>query len=447
MNKKNKSKKILPLIFSLLLVSFSAYAEEEIDSDINAEDDAIIENTIDKSDNTKSNTISTSPFSQARFVPDISVILDTSYMLRDKDNETFSSLNLPGFFSEAGHSHGVSKNGFNLNYGELALGASIDPFLDLFSVFHLTQNEFEIEEAFVTTRNLPYNLQIKAGRFLSSFGRMNPQHAHFWDFSTQPIIYRDLLGTHGIQENGIQFNWVAPTDFYLLTGLEILTGDNAKSFGTSGFSVGNNTLQEVNNANLGVAFIKSSFDIENLTVLAGLSSAFGGRRNVPESASSDVHVHSLSESKDYIAGGTSIYGADLTLRYFFDNLTNISWQSEYLYRRIDGSKYSTTLREKFLKENGGFYSHLTYRYNLWRVGARYELSNINNFTSDSGTDNNPKNGNRYGLMFEYVPSDFTRLRLEYNHDRSTFSGNELIPVNELMLSANFVIGTHGAHNF
>lgn len=206
MNKKNKYKKILPLIFSLLLVSFSAYAEEEIDSDINAEDDAIIENNIDTSDNSKSNTISTSPFSQARFVPDISLILDTSYMLRDKDNENFSSLNLPGFFSEAGHEHGIKKNGFNLNYAELALGASVDPFLDLFSVFHLTQNEFEIEEAFVTTRNLPYNLQIKAGRFLSSFGRMNSQHAHFWDFSTQPIIYRDLLGTHGIQENGIQFN-------------------------------------------------------------------------------------------------------------------------------------------------------------------------------------------------------------------------------------------------
>lgn len=438
--------KLIPLTFSFLLISSLSYADEIISEDSSNEEIEIQED-INDIDTSKNNTISTSPFSQARFVPDISLILDTSYMFRDIDNDSFAELKIPGFISSGGHNHGGMQNGFNLNYGELAIGASVDPFLDLFSVFHLTQNEFEIEEAFVTTRNLPYNLQIKGGRFFSSFGRINSQHAHFWDFSTQPLIYKKLLGDHGIQENGIQLNWVAPTDFYLLTGLEVLTGDNSNSFGTSGFSVAKNTLKEVNTPNLGLGFIKTSFDFENLTILGGLSSAFGGRRSVPISSTSDIHVHSVLSENDYLAGSTSLLGADLTIRYFFDNLSNISWQSEYLYRKIDGSKYSNTSREKFSQENGGLYSYLTYKYNLWKVGARYELLNINNTLSDSGFDNNPKNGARYGLLFEFLPTEFSRFRLEYNHDRSNFEGNNLVPVNEFMFNCNFVIGAHGAHNF
>ena len=36
----------------------------------------------------------------------------------------------------------------------------------------------ELEEAIMTTRSLPKGLQLKAGQFLTEFGRINPTHPH-----------------------------------------------------------------------------------------------------------------------------------------------------------------------------------------------------------------------------------------------------------------------------
>ena len=58
------------------------------------------------------------PFSQAKFVPDISLIVDFSAVERNMKNEKYESLEVPGLLpahSHEGDSDANAKNGFNFN--------------------------------------------------------------------------------------------------------------------------------------------------------------------------------------------------------------------------------------------------------------------------------------------------------------------------------------------
>jgi hypothetical protein len=223
-------------------------------------------------------TRSGSPFSQSKFVPDISMIVDVSWVSRDLDNAVFPELSLPGLIhhhgeADAEHESMNSRKGFNLNYGELSLYSIVDPYFDLFAVLHVAAEHAGLEEAYITTRKLPYGFQVKAGKFLSSFGRLNEQHAHYLDFAERPLVLNAFFGEEGLNELGARITWVAPTDIYLMLGTEILMGENEASFGTSGFSDGNGivNVREIENPNLLVGYVRSSFDIEDAAVLLGAS--------------------------------------------------------------------------------------------------------------------------------------------------------------------------------
>src|SRR5947208_2227443 len=71
--------------------------------------------------------------------------------------------------------HDPQQRGFNARNTELAFDGAVDPYFEGFAniVFKLdndNETEVEVEEAFMQTTNLPYNLQLKAGQFLGAFG-------------------------------------------------------------------------------------------------------------------------------------------------------------------------------------------------------------------------------------------------------------------------------------
>jgi len=72
--------------------------------------------------------------------------------------------------------HDPQQRGFNARNTELAFDGAVDPYFQGFAniVFLLdndNQTEVELEEAFLQTTSLPYNLQLKAGQFFADFGR------------------------------------------------------------------------------------------------------------------------------------------------------------------------------------------------------------------------------------------------------------------------------------
>lgn len=397
-----------------------------------------------------------SSFDQAKFVPDIALILDFSGVTRDIANEKYYSLAIPGFsypfLNEIGSSGSNAHRGWNFNYGELSLYSVVDPYFDLFAVINLSPDGAGLEEAYFSTRKLPYGFQLKAGKFLPSFGRVNEQHEHFWDFANRPLIGTAFFSEDGLNEIGLQATWVPPTSFFLTFGAEVLNGANEQSFGTAGFSDprGTVSVDPVQGPNLYIGFAHSSFDIEEASILFGVSNAVGTTRT-------DQGFSSRGGTGQAANANTDIVGGDLTVKYSLDAIRYLSFQSEYMYRVMKGTEYtrdsSNTISSPSLeKHNSGFYAQFVAKVDqLWRMGIRCDLLMQNDVSLGGADQHMPSNLPRYSAMLEYSPTEFSRLRLQLDRDLSryvqTTGGWSQQPYTQVILQANLVIGAHGAHAF
>jgi hypothetical protein len=397
-----------------------------------------------------------SAFDQSKFVPDIALILDISGVERDMADQKYYSLTIPGFsypFLNQQSSSGLNAHrGMNFNYGELSLYSVVDPYFDLFAVIDLAPESASLEEAYFTTRKLPYGFKIKAGKFLVSFGRINEQHEHFWDFSNRPLIATALFGEDGLNEIGAQVTWVAPTSFYLVFGTEVLNGTNEQSFGTTGFSDPRRSvaIDAVQGPNLFIGFIRSSFDIEDASILFGISNAMGTTRT-------DQGFSSTGGMGEAVNANTDIIGGDLTVKYSLDAIRFVSLQSEYMYRVMNGTEYkrdslNVVSSPSLDKHNSGFYVQVAAKLDqLWRIGVRYDLLMQNDVSLGGADQHMPANLPRYSAMIEYSPTEFSRLRLQFDRDESRYmqasGGWSQQPYTQVILQANLTIGAHGAHAF
>jgi len=411
------------ILLSIALVS-SLFADQEIEdlkAQLNTQSqklDALAakETQLEKQALSTSTNQSAS-FSQNAYLPDIALILNMSMQHRNIKNSDYENFAIPGFIASGDAEIPFNKeDGLNFNYGEVAMRSTVDPYFDAFAIFHLHPDAFEIEEAFVQTRALPYGFIIKAGKFKSSFGRINSKHQHSWQFDSQPIIYKSLFGPDSISDAGIQAQWVAPTDTYIMLGAEALQGANDRSFGATG-----------ENKHLYVAYLKSSVDIgEDLSMLGGLSIAHGSNIDGAKVAPTDV------------------YGVDFTLRDQLGSYSSLIWQSEFLQRNKDITTTTVTTTNK----QAGLYSELIYQYNNnYSVGARYDAITKNDVDLSAYNGVNTDNLDRYTAKIDYHPFPMSRLRLSATYDRTKVIAGERKNVKEVMLSLNIAAGAHGAHDY
>jgi len=354
-------------------------------------------------------------FSQNAYLPDIAMILNMSAVSRDVSNSDYADYQVPGFVNsdltiedDNAELPFNANRGFNLNYAEFAVHSVVDPYFEAFAFLHMHPSELEIDEAFVTTTSLPYGLRIKAGKFKSAFGRLNEKHQHSWSFDEQALIYKSLFGPDAISDAGLQLQWVAPTDTYLMAGVEGLQGTNERSFGDE-------------NPNLIVGYLKSSVDIgDDLSILGGISIA-----------------HGKTATKD----NSNVYGVDLTMREQLGSYSALTWQSEYLQRDKEINANTTD-------SQGGLYTQLVYQYNNnYATGIRYDAltKNETDLSAYSGVDTD--NLDRVTAMLEYKPFPMSRLRLNYSYDRSKIIAGQRQDINTVMLTLNIAAGAHGAHSY
>ncbi len=394
----------------LLLLSLCAFSNLMASSDVNVSQEEINTQLLSRIEVLESQqqtrTNQSASFSQNEYLPDIALILNMSALYRDVTNSEYENYEIPGFIGSGEAELPFNKNrGFNLNYAELALHSNVDPYFEAFTVLHVSPDEIEIDEAYVNTTSLASGFRIKAGKFKSAFGRSNAQHHHSWSFDEQALIYKSLIGPEGISDPGIQLQWVAPTDTYIMAGVEALQGSNDRSFGYE-------------DPNLLVGYLKSSIDIgEDLSILGGVSIANG--KTVEQKRS-------------------TIYGVDLTLREQLGSYSSIMWQSEYLQRDKEADKAQITTQS-------GLYTQLVYQYNNnYSAGIRYDAV-LQNDTDYATT--NSDNLDRYSAMLEYKPFPMSRLRLNYSYDRSKVIEGERKDINTIMLTLNIAAGAHGAHSY
>ena len=86
----------------------------------------------------------------------------------------------------------------------MAFNAAVDPYFDFFGVVTVEGGGVDVEEAYIDTRQLPFGFQLRLGKFLSAFGRLNGMHKHFWDFYDTPLVYEGLIGGEGLKNPGLR---------------------------------------------------------------------------------------------------------------------------------------------------------------------------------------------------------------------------------------------------
>ena len=343
--------------------------------------------------------------------------------------------------------HDPQQRGFNARNTELAFDGAVDPYFQGFAniVFLLdndNQTEVELEEAFLQTSSLPYNLQLKAGQFFADFGRLNPTHPHTWDFADSPLVNGLFLGPDGLRGVGAQASWTLPVPWYsqLVFASQNGRGETGFSFRNPGdngmFFDRETTDREARGLQdfVWVPRFENSFNLSDTqTVLAGVSGAFGSNETGANSR-------------------TQIYGADLLYKWKSSHAEGgfpfVKWQTEVMYRRFQaghGADDSFPVAETF--HDWGLYSQVLWGFKKgWVAGVRGDYVHM----QDSMYTDDLDRQSRWRLSADltWYPTEFSKIRLQYNQDfleeNFFLSPRE---VESVFLQWEFILGAHGAHKF
>jgi len=353
----------------------------------------------------------------------------------------WSTASRPNDFLQLGD-HDPIKRGFTLPNAEIALDGAIDPYFKGFAniLFKLDGNnetQVELEEAYLLSTSLPANLQVKAGQFLAGFGRQNAQHPHQWAFVDSPIILTRAFGPEGLRDPGAQISWLLPTAFYAEASLGIFDGAGGTAFsfrnsGENGTMHGRTTSDRTLRGAGDLVYVprlSTSFDLtDQQTLLLGTSAALGANL---------TSAHSRSE----------IYGADLYWKWKAARAQQgfpfVAFQSEALYERFGaGSDATLGLPSENLRD-WGFYSQVLWGFRQrWVAALRGEYADGNQGLFDP-TDSFRGERSRISPSLTFYPSEFSKIRLQYNRDQGEHFGAE----HSVWLQVEFLLGAHGAHQF
>lgn len=356
--------------------------------------------------------------------PAIGLSLDGNYYYSNLSKSELKERNIPGYL------FGIEREfhkGFNLREAELTFFAPVDPYFNLYATIPITEDGVELEEAYFVTTSLPAGFQLKGGKFKSGFGRLNAFHPHAWDFVDAPLPYRAFLGEEGLDEKGVQLTYLLNLPVYAILGFEALQGENSILYGPDAGS----------GVHAFTGFAKASLDFgSDHTLLFGWS-VTGGKTKTDTVA-----------PETQFSGTSTLYDVELTYKWKPSNQKSFIVQTEYLFRHQMGKLLSlSTLDVDSLKRNqDGWYIQTLYQLGRWRFGARYDILSIFTDKYDLSGRKIYWGSRPYRLTgaLEFNPTEFSRIRLQYNYGRS--ERNDKLN-NEILLQIILAIGAHGAHPF
>ena len=385
------------------------------------------------------------PQTESALNPGVSVILNGVYGNFSRDPSTYR---LNGFVPTMGDV-AAGRRGLSLGESELAFMSNIDHMFrgTLVASISPDNSSIDVEEGYIQTIGLSNGFTIKAGRFFSAVGYQNQVHAHAWDFADTPLAMKVFLGNQ-LNEDGIQFKWVAPTDLYFDIGVELGRG---RQF-PSGVDRNKNGFGSTN------LFTHLGGDLgQSIAWQTGLSHLWTSPRDRAyadlDSTGKGVVNSFTGKSRLWVLDGVLKWAPNGNPTY-----NNFKLQGEYFQRKENGDltfdTASRALTDGLTSRQSGWYLQGVYQFlPQWRVGYRYDRL-------DSGTTNiglvdsgalraadfpilggyNPK---RNTVMVDWNPSEFSRIRLQFARDYSRLGQ----PDNQLLLQYIVSLGAHGAHRF
>ncbi len=390
---------------------------------------------------------SSPPVATNAFNPALSVILQGSVNSYSQNPDTYA---LPGF--QLGEEGGLAAEGLTLDESEITVSASVDPYFYGQMTIGLEnestgETEISVEEAYIDPLRLPAGLVGRFGRFYSDIGYLNRFHTHAWDFHDAPLAYRAFLDKQ-YGDDGVRLAWVAPTETYLMLGAETFAGRSFPA-GTSTKVLGN--VQSL--------FLKLGGDV-------GASNAWQAGISGLLVNAHDRETEVPNDTTDTFDGDSNLLIGDFVWKWAPNgNPTqrNFKLQSELFYRDesgnvvVDSEGNSGTM--DYDGHQWGWYAQGVYQFMpRWRFGLRYDwlsadndfaVTDLGGFASPedvidaSGLDTHGHHPKRWTAMLDWSPSEFSRLRLQYDRDKSRIDA----PDNQWSLQYIMSLGAHGGHEF
>ena len=365
-----------------------------------------------------------------------------------------------------GGNHDPRRRGFTFQQAELSFLGAVDPYFLAEAHIIASEDNIELEEAFIQTTSLPASLELEAGYFLTEFGRMNPTHPHAWTWLDQPVINTRLFGSEGMRSAGARVSKLLNTPWYSAFHLgaqnadgermpSFLGGEIAHQHGHEEeegdghdheLGIGGRPIDDQSVQNLGdlvyLARWENSFDIsETWTTKIGLSGLYG-----PNFTGSD--------------GETWIYGTD----FFFKWVPKMNERGrpffrlsgEVMVRDLEADEFYEEEEDELISgdtlTDWGLYLEGLYGFKgRWSAGLRYEYasgsgSNLEHEGAYPSRDNDPFRDDRTRIspLLVYSPSEFSRIRLQYNYDEADHLDDE---AHSVWLGLEALIGAHPAHSY
>jgi hypothetical protein len=346
-----------------------------------------------------------------RLLPDISAVGD-----------------LVGDFSPKGSTQPGGER-FGIREVEIAVQAAVDPYFrgDVFLGVSDAEG-IAIEQAYLTTTNLPYGLEARLGRYLMPFGKQNLTHRHDLHTVEYPWVIQRFFGDEGLKGTGVWVSKVlSPFGFYQelqVTAVDRL-GERPEDLFVS---------EPANKRLSGMGYtarLRNYFDVSEAANFEVSGSVMTGMREREALSGVDVPDGFLPA----VNARQTTVGADVTYRWrpLQQGLyKSVIVQGEFMRQFNEAA---AGLAEPARAYDGAY---LFGRYQVAArtfVGARYD------WVQD------PENGGRTlnagSGYLEFFPSEFSKLTAAFErYVPGGFSGT-----NRLLLQATFSLGPHKPHPF
>lgn len=386
-----------------------------------------------------------------------------------------------------GGGHDPKKRGFSLQQAELSLGGAVDPYFSAEAHFNFDESEgVETEEVFFKTIALPWGVEVKGGKFLSEFGLLNPTHSHAWDWVDQPVINTRLFGGDGSRSSGFRVGKLLPTPWVseLMLSAQDATGENMPSFRGGEIAhaheeageheeIGEHEEVEVHDEH-----VEEDQDSEHEEHADLVFDGIGGRPVVvfdTDGLDDFVYLARLDNYFDLTeetglkwglsgmhgpnstgeGGNTTIYGTDVLIKWApvsnFKGYPFVKLQTELIGRHYDAEEAfaedGDLLAPSDTLKDWGLYSQFLYGFSYgWATGLRIDYA-TGSGTSLGGTSSDPFRSDRLRLspLLIYRPTEFSRIRLQYNYDDADHLSSD--SEHSVWLGFDMLIGTHPAHKY
>lgn len=341
--------------------------------------------------------------------PDISAIADMRYVYR---NDVAAGL------------AGQDEASFEFEELELAFTGYLNPYMraDFYLGIHGVTGPFELEEGYASVvRGIP--VQLRFGKYLLDFGRINTQHPHQWGWLERPLMYRTVFGHHGAAVIGLGASRLQAV------------GETAVTLSVSGFR---NDFFEI------PAHDEESGDEHHHDAGGAADIGGSGRLSAFRSLTENTHIEAgisgLAARYDYEHGlDAALAGADFKLRWRPDTYRAFNLVAEALYsdREVGHSDEEETLHVETVTAWGAFSAaELRFR-------KRYDLGVYFDWTQDAYVQDAETTA--WGAYAGFMPVEETaRFSLVYRTEESDFYEGSSDTISFQVL---WSLGPHQPHPF